>query len=1122
MRLRGLEITFLGLFIQAFAFTWAEKIEEFFIYGPMELHQTAMNKFMEMRKADPSLTMGNDGEFMKLANEHAIRRLRRKPDEELVLRRNSQSEVPGLEFDPILQLPSPAAEDVLSSAVNEQTSSSNQLMLPHEARAMAVQFNEEIGLGAISKAGALPLGAEGQWLEFAEKKLKHDEALDYQGLLWELGSEVAERQFMEQGGFNLTHEEDLLRGLEEWFVKGGGKLHFAKPVVSKEHGFQLVATEETHEFDPIISCPMKLIMCKQTARNVLVSSRGKYLGEELQKTFEKDEVLGMVIFVLHEYYKEIAAGGSKWGPFLRTLRMRYLATSVLHELRGTMVVTKYNHWMKQSDNFMWWSVGADGPCSPTTGICKTKPLDRGGDSRFNIHQIRWAYWVVKQNAVRVKQIATGLEFIALIPFYHMVEKSFDARGGITFDLDGTISVRAGQTVDGGQVLSINPGPISDSEYFLRYFNVPHEVPNPQTEIKLKLPGVIPKGSKFHYCLKGTQKEQNRDDCKASYRSESMFWKSKVLTEWRQLMNLPPRMQELRMWATRLHLYGGQEEMALLSSANSIIAGLPIPVDQMPAEEQLMLLGLARDNIEASVMAAGGGAARPPPQLYSAPDPTEDYEADRAMQHLATLAVQAQRAVAANNLALNATRAVMNRTRDFFQHGVLPMAGLDELDHFLLKKIGMLAHCGFENDMKITHGNVSEELFCAMRVHLMNEEEIHVFCPAEARVWEDNCLNVEFMNYTAISERNEKDVISALRGSLQSLLSSYPTTMEEDLSLIRRHQEKEGPEEQIESTAGKVTLQAYFLRYREKDIIYSALNHLELHEEKMRNGSLVYQIEMKAQERREADLRTEEHKKFIEKVKAMAAVKNELAVVEVNMGETVPKANLTLLEGGDLVQTVQNFCRQHRVPLSNAPKLEQALRAKIRNPPPLQLILGVVTPLGERRVLSIAEGANETVATGVFCARYDNTPDVTATPWCQQLLQRVRSRLHPEPPFNRRVLVSLPVDAPDGRKLLLVVREGEQHDLLQFVFDFLDAHSVQTSREGLIMLAEEVNRRLPGPVLQLPVGLTAQRSVSIRFAKDDNVTNVVEGFANFFDIEPQLKLAVLKKARQGMAPGTFLV
>jgi hypothetical protein len=327
-------------------------------------------------------------------------------------------------------------------------------------------------------------------------------------------------------------------------------------------------------------------MCKQTARNVVIPNRGKYLGEELQKTFEKNEMWGMTIFVLHEYYKEIAGDGSKWGPFLRTLRMRFLTTSVLQALKGTIAQKSQNQWLKSSDGFMWWSVGADGPCSPTTGICKSKPKDKTGDSRFNIHQIRWAYWVVKQNAVRIKQIATGLEFIALIPFYNMLEKKLGVGGGVTFDLDGTVSVRAGNNLEEGLPINISPGNISDSEFFLRYLTTPN-IPNPHTEVKLTLPGVIPKGSKFHYCVKGTQKQQNQDDCKASYRSESMFWKSKVLTEWRQIMNLPPRMQELRMWATRLHIYGGKEEEALISGANSIIAGLPIPTDQMPAEEQLM-------------------------------------------------------------------------------------------------------------------------------------------------------------------------------------------------------------------------------------------------------------------------------------------------------------------------------------------------------------------------------------------------------------------------------------------------------------------------------------------------------------------------------------------------------
>lgn len=490
----------------------------------------------------------------------------------------------------MLELPGPSADGdkFLQAAVNQQFS--NQVMLPQEARAMGVAFVEDIGLGAISKAGALPLGTEGEWLAFAEKKLKQEESLDYQALLWELGSEIIENSQRERGVMNLTHEKELVQKMEAWFYKQGGKIHFAKPTVSLENGFQLIATEDVREYDPVVTAPLQVIMCRQTARNVVIPNRGKYLGDELQKTFEKNELWGMVIFVLHEYYKEVNGKGSKWGPFLRTLRMRFLSTPVVKEIQGTIALRMNNKWLKDSDDFMWWSVGADGPCSPTTGICRTKPEDKIGDTRFNIHQIRWAYWVVKQNAVRIKQIATGMEFIALIPFYNFIEKRLGVGGGITFDLDGTVSVRAGKHHEEDLPVMIHPGNMTDSEFFLRYLRLPEER-NEHTEVKLSLPGVIPKGSKFHYCVKGTFREQNKDECKASYRSDAMFWKSKVLTEWRKTMNLPPRMQELRMWANRLHIYGGEEEQKLLSQANSIIAGLPLPVDLVPAEEQLMYVRL---------------------------------------------------------------------------------------------------------------------------------------------------------------------------------------------------------------------------------------------------------------------------------------------------------------------------------------------------------------------------------------------------------------------------------------------------------------------------------------------------------------------------------------------------
>ena len=54
----------------------------------------------------------------------------------------------------------------------------------------------------------------------------------------------------------------------------------------------------------------------------------------------------------------------------------------------------------------------------------------------------------------------------------------------------------------------------------------------------------------------------------------------------------------------------------------------------------MLLGLAQDNAQASLMVTGRREATAP-QLYAAPDPGEDPEAQKAMEHLATLALQIQ-------------------------------------------------------------------------------------------------------------------------------------------------------------------------------------------------------------------------------------------------------------------------------------------------------------------------------------------------------------------------------------------------------------------------------------------------------------------------------------------------
>jgi hypothetical protein len=58
------------------------------------------------------------------------------------------------------------------------------------------------------------------------------------------------------------------------------------------------------------------------------------------------QVWGLALFLLHEYYKEVAGRGSKWGPYLRTLRVRSLSTITVQALADTRAVELMKDWSK--------------------------------------------------------------------------------------------------------------------------------------------------------------------------------------------------------------------------------------------------------------------------------------------------------------------------------------------------------------------------------------------------------------------------------------------------------------------------------------------------------------------------------------------------------------------------------------------------------------------------------------------------------------------------------------------------------------------------------------------------------------------------------------------------------
>lgn len=287
----------------------ASPVEEYSIRGPAELHTAAIDTFIKEREKDPAnKESGNDTPIMRRAREHAVKRFAAVPKESLVM---SAVDIGVEGGESLLSLPSPGdAEAMLASTVTA-LSGGSEIMSLADKNALSVAFNEDIGLGAISRAGALPMGEGMEWVKFVEDKLKRDAEMDHQSLLWELGSEVIEAAHVARGGMNLTEEQGLLAAMKEWFIKGGGTLKYAEPSVTQEDGYQLLASEPIEEGEEVAHIPVKLTMCRITARNVLLPKKGKYLGEELKKTFEKNEVWALSIFLLHEWYKETAGKGSK-------------------------------------------------------------------------------------------------------------------------------------------------------------------------------------------------------------------------------------------------------------------------------------------------------------------------------------------------------------------------------------------------------------------------------------------------------------------------------------------------------------------------------------------------------------------------------------------------------------------------------------------------------------------------------------------------------------------------------------------------------------------------------------------------------------------------------------------
>ena len=737
-------------------------------------------------------------------------------------------------------------------------------------------------------------------------------------------------------------------------------------------------------------------------------------------------------------------------------------------------------------------------------------------------------------------------------------------------------------------LLIDQGPYSDTETMLRFHDVDDvssdAARNPHNRISIKLPGT---------------KDMNAGD---------IFWEWTSTKAWRRFMKYPPKQSDLWRLANKLQLYGeewDEEEQKAISQANArVIGSLPFSVEQVPAEEQLMLLGRASTEEEAQIMVYGHVRdSNKVAQLYTAPDPEEDERAAKAMEEMADAMVQLQEAVAAGHTDPSVLE-VINETKSFFLHGVQPKRGLDAVDKFMMRKRTMMDQCGNASEHWVSfcgglggHSDedgdgaaaaaaaaaahcVSPHLLCALRVHTMNETDMDVVCPMQkGAFWvsdpEDRKCEGGGFNWTiGVSQENENITIQALRGTLSALLEDYTSTEDEDNTMIDAYESTVGSLDEGHLMSW-IRYNAVLVRHREKVLLRETIAWLD--DRSANLGNLTYQIEEVRRKEEVRKERVKERQAWRERIKEELSRPVPVASIMINLGEEAGgEVNFTWFEGQSLEDAALEFGVKHGLTYDGLDQLKAAARPRIPKQKHVAFFMPVVLADGIRAAIRVNTGENATLVADQFCARHAvdevrflfciagvlvfflpvhlsfassfflSFPPLVYS-WSQVLLLpdelptnhhrfgRRRCLLRQEQDttekiikevgerykkrMNRSLLLSFPIDAPDGRQLNFDVRQGEQHDLIRLVQDYALALHLNINVE---QLANIVHGKLPSQIMELPVDISMQRRIILRVRAGDHPRELVEAFCEFFAIDPAVAgTSILTAVRKGLNPGAIV-
>ncbi len=603
-----------------------------------------------------------------------------------------------------------------------------------------------------------------------------------------------------------------------------------------------------------------------------------------------------------------------------------------------------------------------------------------------------------------------------------------------------------------------------------------------------------------------------------------------MKEWRRAMKLPPKQSDLWRIANKLQLFGeewDEEEQKAISQANAqLIKSLPLPIDQVSAEEQLMLLGMASTAEEAALIVSGGRTPNQQEvgQLYTAPDPEEDERAAKAIEEMADAMLQLQEAVAAGPTDPSILK-VINQSKDFFERGIQPTRGLDEVDKLLMRKNTLMQDCGNRTDHWASRHGVSPQMLCAVRIHLLNESDLDVVCPnQDGAFWtneEKRCEGGGFNWTRAISEENENRTISAIRDTLDLLLQSFPSSAEEDRALL---------EEEDSEDFGPIRRAAIIVRARERRILEGSIAGLDARLGAL--GNLSYQITevREAENARLAEI--ERRRRFKEESLAEFLAREVVVQVEIKLRgdvsdededgdvETInldgdgdeeedekeavsdaeemmaPSTAMFIVREGDhLERSAKAFAHTHGLDQSRVQGIIDTARRSIRNGPPTRQIIfmhPIILANGSRVLLRLRQQDNGTEEVLKFCAVHNMTDR-----YCDWM--RGALAPHVEKHFQESVIATATLNAPDGRQLQAFLRQGEQHDLEAWATDFAEVARMPTT--VVPSLAMMLERKLQPVVFEQAISGEGRVGIKLRLRRGDATEKVLQAFGTKKGVDP---------------------